>query len=320
MQGIVPPADERVVVGVHTSDDAGVYHLPDSDRVLIHTADFITPVCDDPYAFGRVAAANSLSDIYAMGGSPITALNLCCFPHRGVDKESLTGILRGGLDVLTAAHCALVGGHTIKDPELKYGLAVTGIAERDQITPNSGARPGDVLILTKPVGTGVVINAHRAGEVPDVVLMRLVEQMAVLNDVAARVMVEFGCKGATDVTGFGLAGHAWEMAEASGVKLVIDAAAVPVYADAVPVIEAKVAKLQGKRPGNPKQGTIRFDESVGPAERIACTDPQTSGGLLIAIAADRADALITELRGRGVEFAAVIGNAETAGQPAVVVS
>lgn len=315
MSGLKLPADARVLVGVETADDAGVFVLEGANQALVHTADFITPVCDDPYWFGRVAAANSLSDIYAMGGRPLTALNLCCFPPSGVSKHELTEILRGGLETITEAGAALVGGHTIKDNELKYGLSVTGICEPQRLTPNSGARDGDRLILTKPLGTGTVINAHRAGKTDTETLMKVVGLMAVLNRVAAEVMVEYGCKGATDVTGFGLAGHAWEMAKASGVRLVIDAESIPLIQEAREIIAVKGAKAPAKTNGR----AIEIEPSVALDIQMLCVDPQTSGGLLIAVPADKAEAMVRELKRRGVEAATLIGRVEAAAAPSVLI-
>ena len=216
IQRLNAPVPPEVLVGLGTSDDAGVYRIgPDLNLVL--TADFITPTCDDPFLFGRIAAANSLSDVFAMGGTPKVALNLCCFPHRGIDKDTLTEILRGGLETITESGAVLIGGHTVKDNELKYGLSVTGIVRDNDIKTNAGARVGDVLILTKPIGTGVVISARKTGLIDDSQTLPVLQLMAQLNQTAAVLMNEFDAHGATDITGFGLAGHAWEMAHASRV-------------------------------------------------------------------------------------------------------
>lgn len=312
MQNLDVPADPRVVVGIRTSDDAGVMEIPGSDQVLIQTVDFITPVCDDPYLFGRVAAANSLSDIYAMGGKPISALNVCCFPHKGPTKHQYAEILRGGLDVLKESNTVLLGGQTVKNEEIKYGMAVTGMALKSQLTPNSGARAGDMLILTKPIGTGVLVVGAKSGAVAETVLMRAVQKMAQLNRAACEAMVAAGCKGATDVTGFGLAGHGWEMAAASGVRLVFEASRVPVYAEAESVLAERVRK--GEVPAVPKwaQGTVEADAAVSGAKLHLFADPQTSGGLLIAVPGHKAAALLADLRARGVADAAIVGRVEAA--------
>jgi len=317
MQNLDVPADPRVVVGIRTSDDAGVMEIPGTNQVLIQTVDFITPVCDDPYLFGRVAAANSLSDIYAMGGRPISALNVCCFPHKGPTKEQYAEILRGGLDVLKESGTALLGGQTVKNEEIKYGMAVTGLALKSELTPNSGARAGDVLILTKPIGTGVLIGGVKSGAVTEAVLMRAVRKMDELNRAACEAMVAAGCKGATDVTGFGLAGHGWELANASGVRLVFEASKVPVYAEAEALLTERVRK--GELPETPDwaQGTVETSPEVSPARRHLFADPQTSGGLLIAVSQAKAAALLSDLRVRGVADAVVVGRVEAATTPTI---
>lgn len=317
VQNLKVPADPRVVVGIRTSDDAGVMELEGTDRVLIQTVDFITPVCDDPYLFGRVAAANSLSDVYAMGGQPLSALNICCFPHRGPSKAQYAEILRGGLDVLIESGTVLLGGQTVKNDEIKYGLAVTGTALKSQLTPNSGARPGDCLILTKPIGTGVLVSGVKSGEVSEAVLMVAVRKMAELNRAASEAMVAAGCKGATDITGFGLAGHAWEMASASGVRLVFEASKVPVYAESEAVLAAR--HKARTLPDTPvwAQGTVECAPDVPVARRHLFADPQTSGGLLIAVPERGAQALLADLHKRGVADAALVGRVEKSASPSI---
>lgn len=318
VKGLAIPDDPRVLVGIDTSDDAGVFALEGTDDFLIQTADFITPFCDDPRWFGRVAAANSFSDVYAMGGRPLTALNLCCFPHRGLSRKVLAEILQGGLEVILQAGAALVGGQSVKDPELKYGLAVTGLARKHELTPNAGARAGDVLILTKPIGTGVLIGGYRDGSVTEADLMPAVQKMAELNAAAADVMRAHGCRGATDITGFGLVGHAWEMAAASKVQLTF-------YADAVPYLPAAVAALKrreeaGQLTFEAKMPADKLDFAAGvsPIHRALFCDPQTSGGLLIAIAEPKSRALLQELHNRGVTDAAIVGHAGAA-EPEIIV-
>ena len=318
MNSLEVPDDPRVLVGMATSDDAGVFALEGSDDLLIQTADFITPFCDDPRWFGRVAAANSFSDVYAMGGRPLTALNLCCFPHRGLAREVLAEILQGGLEVIVQAGAALVGGQSVKDPELKYGLAVTGLAKRAELTPNAGARPGDRLILTKPIGTGVLIGGYRDGSVSEADLMPAVHTMAELNATAADVMRAHGCKGATDIAGFGLVGHAWEMAAASKVQLTFYAEAVPYLPVAVTVLKRKEAAGKLTYEAKAPADKLTFADSVSPIHRALFCDPQTSGGLLIAIAEPKARALLEDLHDRGVADAAIIGHAEAA-HPQLVV-
>lgn len=315
VQNLKVPADPRVVVGIRTSDDAGVMELEGTDMVLIQTVDFITPVCDDPYLFGRVAAANSLSDVYAMGGKPLSALNICCFPHKGPSKSQYAEILRGGLDVLIESGTVLLGGQTVKNDEIKYGLAVTGTAQKSQLTPNSGARPGDSLILTKPIGTGVLIGGVKSGEVSEKSLLAAAVKMAELNRAASVAMVAAGCKGATDITGFGLAGHAWEMAHASGVRLVFEASQIPVYSEAERVLAAR--HKAGSIPAMPvwAQGTVECSDDVPVARRHLFADPQTSGGLLMAVPQEGARALLDLLHQRGVTDAALVGRVEKAPSP-----
>jgi selenide,water dikinase len=231
----------------------------------------------------------------------------------------LAEILRGGLDTIVEAGAALVGGHTVKDVELKYGLSVTGIADKDRITPNSGARPGDKLILTKPVGTGVIISGYKNGKLGTDTLMGAVRKMATLSKTAAEVMVQFGCKGATDITGFGLGGHAWEVASASRVKLVFYADKVPFYQEALDMVRENIRTGVTKANGKSLEGKIFYDDVVPPEIHVLFYDPQTSGGLLIAVAERQAEAMLALLKHNGVEDAAVVGHVEKADQPSIYV-
>ena len=306
-------------MGVETADDAGVYHLSDEIN-LVQTADFITPPVDDPFLFGRIAAANSLSDVYAMGGRPVTALNLCCFPSAGVEKEHLTEILRGGLEAIKEAGAALVGGHTVKDEELKYGLSVTGIVRKADIKRNSTAKVGDKLILTKPIGTGVIVGGTRRGLLPpDGVIHRAAGHMATLNATASKRMVEFGASACTDVTGFGLAGHSFEMAKGSGVGIRFWAGKVPHYPESLEMIR------QGVRTGlthpnfHSVEGHFKPDATL-PQELVGLFfDPQTSGGLLISIASEKVGGLLDALHKDGIKEAAIIGEVFAAKEPEIIV-
>ena len=291
--------------------------LEGTDFVLIQTVDFITPLCDDTYWFGRVAAANALSDVYAMGGRPLSALNICCFPTSGPSPAQYAEILRGGLDVLNEAGAVLLGGQTVKNDEIKYGLSVTGTAQKSQLTPNSGAREGDQLILTKPIGTGILIGAYRSGKIDEAVFMPAVEVMAELNRTAALAMVEAGAQGATDITGFGLSGHAWEMAKASNVRLVIEAHRVPVYESALKIASQNTSAVEGAAERNWTFGSIVCSEDVSLDRQHLLADPQTSGGLLIAVADEAAEALLLTLHDRGVKDATIIGIVEASPDPAV---
>ncbi len=254
-----------------------------NDLALVQTVDFFTPIVDDPYWFGRIAAANALSDVYAMGGTPLTAMNIVCFPEKTLGLEVLDRILRGGLDAVMEAGATLVGGHTVSDPEPKYGLAVTGTVDPAAIVTNAGARPGDLLVLTKPVGTGVLCTAHKRGILPGERLEQVTRVMAALNRAASVAMRDLGVKGATDVTGFGLLGHTLELARASRVTLEIHADKVPLLADALELAD------RGVIPGGTKKNRAHVlpHASVSPGIseallNVLC-DAQTSGGLLMAV-------------------------------------
>lgn len=301
------PAPPEVIVGLGTSDDAGVFRIgPDLNMVL--TADFITPPCDDAYLFGRIAAANSLSDVYAMGGTAKAVLNLCCFPDRGIDSETLTDIMRGGLDATTEAGAVLIGGHTVKDEELKYGLSVTGLVADAHIRTNAGAQPGDVLILTKPLGSGVIVSGLKCGMIDAAAAQPTFEMMAKLNKTAAEVMNRFDTvHAATDVTGFGLGGHGYEMAAGSGVGIRFQYGNIPRW----PLAEKLIA--QGMRTGvtssngDALAGKVRLGDGVTKEQEMLMYDPQTSGGLLIAISPSEAEALRQGLIDAGIEDAAICG-------------
>ena len=226
-----PQHDPRLLVDTSTADDAGVYQLTE-EIALVQTVDFFTPIVDDPYTFGRIAAANSLSDVYAMGGRPLTALNIACYPDK-LDPEGLGLILRGGQERATAAGVVVVGGHTVMDKELKYGMAVTGVVHPNKIITNAAARPGDHLVLTKPIGTGILATACKRGKGTPALLERMAETMWTLNDVAGQAMGEHGAHAATDITGCGLIGHAWEMAHGSQVTIRLYASQVPVFEEAL---------------------------------------------------------------------------------------
>jgi len=297
-----------LLVGTETADDAGVFRI--SARVaLVQTVDFITPVVDDPFVFGQIAAANSLSDVYAMGGKPLTAMNLVGFPRLSLDVSVLTEILRGGLEKIHQAGAVLVGGHTVEDPELKYGLSVTGTVHPRKILTNRGARAGDVLILSKPLGTGIISTALKAEMADPAVLQGAVDSMVRLNDAAAEVMSGSDVHACTDITGFGLVGHASEMAGASGVSFRL-------FFSRIPILEgASELAAQGLVPGGAycNQGFFeresRVSGNVPELGKIILFDPQTSGGLLIAVPQSEGEALLKELQDRGIKDASVIGEA-----------
>jgi selenide,water dikinase len=299
--------DERVLVGIETSDDAGVY-LIDDDRVLIQTVDFFTPIVDDPYEYGQIAAANSLSDVYAMGGTPITALNIVGFPMGGeLPSEWLERILAGGCAKVVEAGVALLGGHTVQNPEIMYGLSVTGIAPREHVTANRGARPGDDLVLTKALGTGIVTQALKRDEVEPAHLEAAVRSMKTLNASAARAMVAVGAHAATDVTGFGLLGHLYEMLSASEVGAELETSAVPLLPGAIDYAARGITTGGARNNRQYLSDHVRVHGDVSEVLQSVLYDPQTSGGLLIAVAPDRTRELLERLADEGVEVRAVIG-------------
>ncbi len=292
----LPRRDRRVLVDASTLDDAGVF-AHGRGEALVQTIDFFTPIVDDPYDFGQIAAANALSDVYAMGGRPLTALALLCAPETGLPHEVVRAVLQGGLDKMKEAGASVVGGHSVRDPELKFGYAVTGVVKRRQLLRNSGARPGDRLFLTKPLGTGVLATALKRERLDEPALRRVTRQMATLNRGAAEAAVEFGARAATDVTGFGLLGHASQLADASGVSLRL----APSTDWLLPRVLEFVA--EGVAPGGLRSNRSFYGARVdaGPVAGPlleALFDPQTSGGLLVALPARRAAGFATALRRR----------------------
>jgi len=292
--------DPAALVGIETRDDAAVYAL-DADRALVTTADFFTPVVDDPYWFGRIAAANALSDVWAMGARPLFALNLVGWPVQSLSLELLGEVLRGGAEAARLAGISILGGHSIDDPEPKYGLAVTGLVHPARILRNVGARPGDLLVLTKPLGTGIATTALKRQIATGALEERAVEVMAALNRVAGEILAESGAVHAlTDVTGYGLLGHAWNMAEGSGVRLRIAAAAVPLLEGVLELAARDVV------PGGSRANLawvaphLRHGEAVSHPLRQVLADAQTNGGLLAALEPGAAAAVVAGLRAAGV--------------------
>lgn len=307
MLGALPlPIDPNVLVGFATSDDAAIYKLRD-DLALALTIDVFTPVVDDPYQFGAIAAANALSDIYAMGAKPIAMLSFAGFPRGKLPWDVLEQILKGGADKAREAGVDVVGGHTVDDPEPKSGYAVVGTIHPDEIIANSTGRPGDVLVLTKPLGSGILSTAIKNGLLGQPEIDRVVEVMATLNRSAAEAMMAVGVNACTDVTGFGLLGHLHEMAAASGLAVTLDGGAVPLLPRVLDLIE------QGVVPGGTWTNAeflaefVEWAEDVPEALRTALADAQTSGGLVLAVPADKADALVEALEARGSPVAARIG-------------
>jgi len=295
------PSDPRLLVGAATGDDAAVFRVRE-DLALVHTVDFFTPIVDDPFDFGRIAAANALSDVYAMGGRPLTALNLVAFPLERLGTDVLARILKGGLAVAEAAGCMIVGGHSISDPEPKYGLAVTGTLEPDRMLTNARARPGEALVLTKPLGVGALTTARKRGTIGDAEAAVAVEAMVALNAEASHQALTAGARAATDVTGFGLLGHLHNLARESGVAAEVWASRVPALAGALELLgDGSGVSGGGTRNRAYAESFTVFDPGVQEARRRLLCDPVTSGGLLVAVAADRADEMSGVVIGRMVE-------------------
>lgn len=302
------PQDKRLIVGPETSDDAGVFLLND-ELALIQTVDYFTPVVDDPYTFGQIAAANSLSDVYAMGGYPITAMNVVGFPAAKLPLEVLSDILAGGMEKIAEANCSMAGGHTIDDPEPKYGLAVAGLVHPKKVMTNSGAKIGDKLILTKPLGIGIITTAIKRGVVSDDVMEEAVKTMITLNKDGAEAMQEVGANGCTDITGFGLLGHALEMAKGSKVGLRLSAKAIPVIEATYQYAEMNIVPGGTKANARYLAPNLEFAESISEIQRLIFCDAITSGGLLISVASEKFDAMMSALQARSnVLVAAYIGD------------
>ncbi len=297
------------MVGFATNDDAGIYRL-NEEMALITTADFITPPVNDPYQYGQIAAANAISDVYAMGGKPIVCLNLVAFPIKKLEQEILHRIVAGALSKITEAGAVLAGGHTIEDDEPKFGLAVNGIVHPDRYWSNSGARPGDVLILTKPIGSGVLFNANLKQWVSERAMEACIATISTLNRRAAEIMSGFDIHAATDVTGFGLAGHSFEMAKASNVRFEIRLDDLPIMAEALDMYERGMNT--GVNPANRQmvQANTRFEKDLPPWHEQIVYDPQTSGGLMVAVPHEQGEPLLHALHQGGVEQACVIGGVE----------
>ena len=294
-----------LLVGLSSGDDAGVLRLPDG-RLMVQTVDYFTPIVDDPGDWGRIAAANALSDIYAMGGTPSTALQLIGWPRGKLSFDLLGEVILGGVAKLEEAGCLLIGGHSIDDPEPKYGFSVTGFVEPDRLTTNAGARPGDRLVLTKPIGTGIISTAIKNGKADPEVVAEAIEVMAELNAAAARVVAAIGVHAATDVTGFGLLGHLGGMLAASGVAAIVEHRAVPLIDGARELAEAGVV------PGGTGRNLVaaeRFTEfgNLDTADQLILADAQTNGGLLIAVAASKTLELVEALTAEGARAAAIVG-------------
>ncbi len=308
MIGMLPKVSHpNLLVDINTADDAGVYKLTEN-IALVQTIDVFTPVVDDPYDFGRIAAANSLSDVFAMGGKPVTALNFVGYPQKILSLEILAEILRGAYDKTQEADCPIVGGHTIVDDELKFGLSVTGIVHPDKIIKNCEAKPGDKLFLTKPLGTGILSTALKSGKLDQNTTRKITDVMSQLNKIPSELMVKYQANAATDITGFGLLGHTNELAQGSGVSVLL-------YADSIPYLPEALTltKEGGYIPGGSwdnktfLQDKVTFTDNIDEHERMIFFDAQTSGGLLISISPDKSEEFLRALHESGVKDSAIIG-------------
>jgi selenide, water dikinase len=289
------PHDENLIVGFDTADDAGVYRLR-NDLALVQTLDFFTPIVDDPFDYGRIAALNSINDVWAMAGTPLTAMAITCFPKKGVELDILGEIMRGGLATLNRYGVTLIGGHSVDNEQIMFGYAVTGVIDPREVATNSGARPGDVIILTKPIGTGVISTGIKWGKTPPEVAATSVETMLTPGSFAAEAMREFGIKGATDVTGFALLGHAWEIAKARKVTIAIDSSRVPLLQGALE-LAAQGMLTSGDKTNREYVGEdVEISKAVEKETRHLLYDPQTAGGMLISVPSPSATLLLERLR------------------------
>jgi len=303
---LVFPTDENVLVGLDRADDAGVYRISD-DLALIQTVDFFTPIVDDPYWFGQIAAANALSDVYAMGGTPKTAMNLVAFPVKEMELSVLRQIIQGGLDKLAEAGVVLIGGHSIEDKELKYGLSVTGVVHPARVLTKRNLRPGNRLVLTKPLGTGIVSTAIKAGMASTELIDKVTHVMASLNQTAAGIMSKFDVGACTDVTGFGLLGHLAEMVCGSGTSARIFSDQVPLMAEALEFAAMGLIPAGAYKNREFRESMIEFAEKVARSRQDVLVDPQTSGGLLISVDGHQGDRLVAALKDAGIHDAGQIG-------------
>lgn len=306
LSGLPLQIDPNLLVGIETSDDAGVYRLT-PEIALIQTLDFFTPIVNNPYDFGRIAAANSLSDVYAMGGRPLTTMNIVCFPVKEMEKTILRFILEGGLEIIHKAGAVMVGGHSVEDPELKYGLSVTGIVHPGRFLTNAGAKPGDLMVLTKPLGTGILATALKGRMLGKKTTTIITELMATLNKDAAEAMTEIGVNACTDITGFGLLGHALEMAKASKVGMCIYADKVPIISEAMTFASMGMVPIGSHLNQKFCSHHLDIDSKIDPILIDILGDAQTSGGLLISVPANRCNDLIQKLLERNTPAADVVG-------------
>jgi len=318
MSGLTIPFDSRVIVGSESKDDAGVYRIND-ELALVQTLDFITPICDDPFEFGRIAACNSLSDVYAMGGKPLTAMNIVAFPSKKFSLDILGKILAGGLAVMKEADVQLLGGHTIDDSELKYGLSVTGIVHPDKVLRNNSIKPGDSLVITKSLGTGIIATAVKAGLADREILNGFIKSMGTLNSYAAEIMLKYNVNACTDVTGFGLAGHILEMIEGNELSVIVNSGNLPILDGAIE--NASTGFIPGGLYRNKKYVGERCLVADYVRREIAdlVFDPQTSGGLIISMPRNEAESMVNQMRDAGIISASIIGEVVKNGRKGITI-
>ena len=311
--------NERVLVGPKTFADAGIYKISD-DIATVSTLDFFTPVVNNPYDYGQIAAANALSDVYAMGGKPLTAMNILCYPIKSLDRDIVVEILKGSADKVNEAEAVIIGGHTLQDSEIKYGLSVTGIIHPDRIVTNAGARAGDALVLTKPLGTGLIISAIKADKVLEEHINLATRSMVLLNKAASEAMLEVGVSACTDITGFGLMGHAYELAEASKVTLSFFAGRIPVFDGCERYVKMGLMPGVSKLSKKYLKNAIRINPKVREELVDVLFDAQTSGGLLISVPKGKAEILCTKLKERGALTFDVVGEVHQREDVSIVVT
>lgn len=312
--------DENLLVGYNTSDDAGIYRLSE-ELALVTTADFITPPVNDPFVYGQIAAANALSDVYAMGGQPKVCLNLLCFPSKLLPHNDLEQIIAGALSKITEAGAVLAGGHSVEDDEPKFGLSVVGLVHPDKFWTNGGAQPGDGLVLTKPLGSGVLFNANLKRWVTESAMQRCIEALICLNKDAADIMKKYDIHAVTDVTGFGLGGHGLEMAKASNVRLRLKMADLPLFDEAIAMYDKGMST--GVNSHNEKLigASVEYEKEFSASQKQMILDPQTSGGLLAALPADQAAELVKELAQIPTPAAVIIGEViSSGGKPGLIIA
>ena len=319
MNGLTISSNSNVLVGVNSKDDAGVYKIS-SDLALVQTLDFITPICDDPFEFGKIAACNSISDVYAMGGKPVTAMNIVAFPMEKFPLDTLNLILKGGLEIMNEADVQLIGGHSVFDPELKYGLSVTGTIHPDKIIKNNGIKPDDVLVLTKPLGTGIIATAVKMSNPDTAIIDKFIKTMTTLNKTASEIMLKYNVHACTDITGFGLIGHILEMMEGNTMSAILNSKSVPVL-DGTEEYAAKGLLPGGIRRNKDYVGSIcSVSKDVKQETADILFDTQTSGGLLISLPRNDAELMIKEMHAAGITHASIIGEIKSLDRRNIIVS